>query len=63
MARPKNLNGGRPLMIIDETILKKLCQLHLTQKVMADILECSVDTLNAIMRTKWNYGSRKVKAK
>ena len=63
MARPKQLNGGRPLMVIDETILKKLCQLHLTQKVMADILECSVDTLNRNYADKMELWQSESKSK
>lgn len=46
MARPKNLNGARPKKEIDEGILQKLCHLHLSKKVMSDILRISVDTLD-----------------
>lgn len=45
MARPLNLNGGRPPKEIDEELLKKLSGLHLSTKVMADILGVSTDTL------------------
>ena len=37
---------GRPRIEIDETLLKKLSQLHLPKKVMADVLGVSVDTLD-----------------
>ena len=45
MAKPKNLKGGRPLKVIDELLLEKLTKLHLSEKVIADILCVHVDTL------------------
>lgn len=38
--------GGRPKIIIDFTLLDKLCGLHCTQEEIASILNISVDTLN-----------------
>ena len=37
---------GRPRIEINEEMLKKLSQLHLPKKVMADVLGISVDTLD-----------------
>lgn len=37
---------GRPLKEIDERLLEKLTRLHLSDKVIADILCCHVDTLH-----------------
>ena len=36
---------GRPLKKIDEVLLQKLSKLHLSDKVIADIVGCHVDTL------------------
>lgn len=45
MARPKNLKGGRPLIEINEKLLQTLTRLHLSDKVIAHCVGCSVDTL------------------
>lgn len=37
---------GRPPIQIDEDLLKKLAQLHLSKKIIADVLGISVDTLD-----------------
>jgi hypothetical protein len=46
MARPKQLNGGRPPIEIDEIMLQKLTSLHLPTVTIARILDASVDTLD-----------------
>ena len=46
MARPKNIKGGRPLKEVDERLLEDLTMLHLSDKVIAAILQVHVDTLH-----------------
>lgn len=38
--------SGRPPIAVDENLLEKLTKLHLSDKVIADILEIHVDTLH-----------------
>lgn len=63
MARPKNLNGGRPKLEVDEAALQKLCYLHLSKKIMSDILDVSVDTLDRYYAAKIDLWQSESKGK
>lgn len=52
---------ARPLKDIDEALLKKLTKLHLSDKVIAECLDVSVDTLErrfAEQMQKWRSESK-----
>lgn len=52
---------ARPQIEIDETLLKKLTKLHLSDKVIAECLDVSVDTLHrrfADQMQKWRSESK-----
>lgn len=61
MAKPDNLNGGRPLIEIDEALLERLTKLHLSKKIISDILQVSIDTLDrrfAVKMEQWQAESK-----
>lgn len=54
---------ARPLKKIDELLLEKLAKLHLSEKVMADIVGCHPDTLRDRFSTKIEEWRSKSKGK
>lgn len=60
---PQKQNGGRPLIQVDEQLLMKLSKLHLSDKVIADILKMSVDTLHNRFSEKIEFWKSESKGK
>ncbi len=61
MSKKQRQNGGRPYAKVDEKLLEKLSKLHLTDKVIADILGVHVDTLHrrfSEKMDKWKSDSK-----
>lgn len=56
-------NGGRPPIEIDEELLEKLTKLHLSDKVIADCVGCSVDTLHRRFADKMEQWKSESKSK
>ena len=54
---------ARPRIKIDELLLEKLAKLHLSEKVMADIVGCHPDTLRDRFSTKIEEWRSKSKGK
>ena len=54
---------ARPRVPVDENLLKKLTMLHLSDKVIADCLEISVDTLHRRFADKMGKWRSESKAK
>ena len=54
---------ARPKKVVDEKLLKTLTQLHLSNKVISDILEISVDTLDRRFAEKMEQWRSESKSK
>ena len=63
MAKAKKSNAGRPKIEVDQDLLKKLCQLHLSTKIIADIVGCSTDTLERNYAAKMEIWKSESKSK
>lgn len=52
--------GGRPKKEIDVKIFEQLCAMHCTQKEIAELFECNVDTVNAWCKRVYGKGFKDV---
>ena len=51
--KPKN-KGGRPQIVIDQTLFEKLCGLQCTLEEIAGVLSCSMDTVERWCKRTYN---------
>lgn len=63
MSKKQQQNGGRKPLEIDEKVLENLSKLHLSEKVIADCLGVSWDTLNRRYADKMDLWRSQSKSK